>query len=102
MRELAQPPHVLVLDVPPVLAQMAGDAVGAAEVRFDRRPDGVRLVRLARLPDSRHMVHIDAEFDHRSCSSFSTVRVCSVWPPRRCAISSRSKRLASSRVSARA
>src|SRR5262245_63202321 len=33
VRELAQTAHVLVLDVPPVLAQVDGDAGGAAEVR---------------------------------------------------------------------
>jgi hypothetical protein len=38
VRELAQAPHVLVLDVAPVLAQVHGDAVRAAEVRFHRGP----------------------------------------------------------------
>ena len=42
--ELAQPPHVLVLDVAAVLAQVHGDAVGAAEMRLDRGPDRVGLV----------------------------------------------------------
>ena len=34
--ELAQPAHILVLDMAPVLAQVHRDAVGAAEVRLDR------------------------------------------------------------------
>ena len=72
--------HVLVLDVAPVLAQVHGDAVGAAEVRLDRGPDRVRLVGAPRLPHGGDVVDVDAELDHRSCSSESTVRVCSAWP----------------------
>jgi hypothetical protein len=66
MRELAQAPDVLVLDVAPVFAQVHGDAVGAAEMRFDRGPDGVGLVRTPRLPHRGHMVDVDPQFDHES------------------------------------
>ena len=47
--ELAQPAHVLVLDVPAILAQVHGDAVGAAQMRLDGRPHRVGLVRAPRL-----------------------------------------------------
>ena len=47
--ELAQAAHVLVLDVAAVLAQVHGDAVGAAEMRLDRRPHRVGLVGAPRL-----------------------------------------------------
>ena len=65
VNEIAQTTHVLVLDVAPILAQMHGDAVGAAEMRFDGRPHGIRLMRAPRLPQRRHVVDIDAELDHR-------------------------------------
>ena len=50
--ELAQPPHVLVLDVPAILAQVNGDAVGAAQMRLDGRPHRIGFVRSARLAQS--------------------------------------------------
>jgi hypothetical protein len=78
VRELAQPAHILVLDMAPVLAQVHGDAVRAAEMRFDGSPYRIRLVGAARLPHRGYVVYVDAQLDHRSCSSFSTVRVCSV------------------------
>ena len=62
--ELAQPPHVLVLDVAAVLAQVHGDAVGAAEVRLDRGPHRIGLVGAPRLPQRRDVVDVDAEFNH--------------------------------------
>ena len=85
VRQLAQPAHVLVLDVAPVLAQVHGDAVGAAEVRLDRRPHRVGLVGAPRLADGGDVVDVDAELDHSSLSSLSTARVCSACPCRRCA-----------------
>jgi hypothetical protein len=75
--QLAQPAHVLVLDVPTVLAQVDGDAVGAAEVRLDRRPHRIRFVGPPRLPDGGHVVDVDAELDHRLASSRKIVRLCS-------------------------
>ena len=66
VRELAQPAHVLVLDMAAVLAQMDRDPVGAAQVRLDRRPDRVRLVGAPGLPDGGHVVDVYAKFDHRS------------------------------------
>ena len=89
MRQFAQPAHILVLDVTPIFAQVAGDAVGAAQMRFDRGPDGVRLVGAARLAHGRDVVDVDAELDHRSASSISTLRVCRICPCRRCPMSAR-------------
>ena len=68
VRQLAQPAHVLVLDVAPVLAQVHGDAVGAAEVRLDRRPHRVGLVRAPRLAHGGDVVDVDAKLDHRARS----------------------------------
>src|ERR1041384_3741134 len=48
--ELAQAPHVLVLDVAAVFAQVHRDAVGAAEGRFDGGPDRGGLVGAPRPP----------------------------------------------------
>ena len=76
MGELAQAAHVLVLDVAAVLAQVDRDAVGAAEMRFDRRPHGVGLVGSACLPHGRHVIYVDAELNHKSLNSLRTVRVC--------------------------
>src|SRR5690606_19386831 len=58
--ELAQAAHVLVLDVPAVLAQVHGDAVGTAQMRLDGGPDRVGLPGAARLPDGGHVVDVDA------------------------------------------
>src|SRR5688500_13650618 len=101
VRELPQPTDVGVLDVAPVLAQVHRDAVGAAQMRLYRSPYGVGLVGAPRLPYGGHVVDIHAELDHRSFNSFSTARVCSTCPCRRCAISARSSPRAWSRVSAR-
>ena len=81
--ELAQPPHVLVLDVAAVLAQVHGDAVGAAQVRLDRGPHRVGLVGAPRLADGGDVVDVDAQLDHRSpvpsrrCRSRTRLRVAS-------------------------
>ena len=64
--QLAQAAHVLVLDVAPVLAQVHGNAVGAAEMRLHRRPDRVGLVRAPRLAQRCDVIDVDAELDH-SC-----------------------------------
>ena len=69
LHQRAQPAHVLVLDVPAVLAQVHGDAVGAAQVRFRGRPDRVRLVRAARLAQRGDVVDVDAELNHGVRSS---------------------------------
>ena len=89
MRQLAQTADILVLDVASILAQVAGDAVCAAEVRFDRRPNRVGLVGAPCLSNGRHVVNINAEFNHSSFSSMRTLRVCSTCPCRRCPISAR-------------
>ena len=75
VRELAQPAHILVLDMAAVFAQVHRDAVRAAQVRLHRGPDRVGLVGAPRLPDGGDVVDVDAKLDHRSCSSESTVRV---------------------------
>ncbi len=62
--QLAQAAHVAVLDVAAIFAQMHGDAVGPAEVRFDGRPDRIGFVDLARLAHRRYVVDVDAEFYH--------------------------------------
>jgi hypothetical protein len=65
VHEIAQAAYVLVLNVAAVFAQMHGDAVGAAEMRFHRGPYRVRLVRLPRLAQRRDMVDVDTELDHK-------------------------------------
>ena len=77
VHELAQASHVLVLDVPAILAQVDGDAVGAAQVRLHRRPHGIGFVRAARLPQRRDVVDVDAELD-QGCdpSSSNACRSC--------------------------
>jgi hypothetical protein len=96
--ELAQAPHILVLDVAAVLAQVHGDAVGAAQMRLHRRPDGVGLVRAPRLAHRSHMVDIDGELNHRSLNSRRTARVWSTCPCSRSPMSARIRVRASSRV----
>jgi hypothetical protein len=81
LRQVAQLLDVGVLDVSPVLAQVDGDAVGTAEVCLNRRPDRIGLVGAARLADRRHMVNIDAKFDHSSRNSLKIRRLARLLPP---------------------
>ena len=48
-------------DVPPVLAQVRGDPVGAGLGGDDRGAHRVGMIAAARVPDRRDMVDIDAE-----------------------------------------
>ena len=73
VHELAQAAHVLVLDVAAILAQVHGDAVGAAQVRLDGRPYGIGLVRAPRLAQGCDVVDVDAELDHASLSWISVL-----------------------------
>src|SRR5690606_19567782 len=77
---LDQEPHVPVLDVAPILAQMNGDPVRAAELRQDRGPHRVRLVRPPRLANRCHVIDVDVESHYskdRSASSSAALRASS-------------------------
>ncbi len=52
---------VVVADVPPILAQMRGDAVGAGLDRDLRRLHGVGMAAAARIADGRDVIDVDAE-----------------------------------------
>ena len=69
MREFTKAADILILDVTTVFAQMHRDAVGPAQVSFDRGPDRIGFIGAARLADGSHMVDVDAEFDHGECVS---------------------------------
>ena len=56
-----QPVDVVVGDVPPVLAQMGGDAVGAGLGGGEGGAHRIGMRAAARVPDGRDMVDIDAE-----------------------------------------
>ena len=58
---LAQQLDVTVLDVPPIAAQVDGDALGARQLRDDRRRHGLGLAGLAGLANGRDMVDVDAQ-----------------------------------------
>ena len=53
--------HVVVVDVPAVLPQMRGDAVGAGFDREQRRAHGIGDRAAARVADGRDMIDVDAE-----------------------------------------
>ena len=53
--------HVVVVNVPAVLAQMRGDAVGAGFDREQRRADGIGDRAAARVADGRDMIDVDAK-----------------------------------------
>jgi hypothetical protein len=55
--------NILVADVPPVLAKMCGNPVGARFRRQQRSAHRVRVIAAARIPDSGNVVDIDAEAD---------------------------------------
>jgi hypothetical protein len=81
LRQFAELLDVGVLNVSSIFAQVDGDPVGTAEMRFDRRPHRIGFVGAARLSDRRHMVDIDAQFDHSSCSSLKILRLARCLPP---------------------
>ena len=58
---LGQEAHVAVVDVAPILAQVDGDAVGAAQLGQHGRADRVGLVGAARLPHRGHVIDVDVE-----------------------------------------
>ena len=62
--QLPQQAHVALLDVAAVLAQVNGDAVGAAQEGQHRGRHRVGFVRPPRLPQRRDVVDVDAEPDH--------------------------------------
>ena len=66
---LAQDAQVAVLDVPPVLAQVYGDAVGARELAQRGRHDGVGVARAALLAQRRDVVDVDVEANHDARAS---------------------------------
>ena len=62
-------PHVAILDVPPILAQMDRDAVGAGLLGDQRGEQRIRIGRAPRLPQRGDVIDIDAEMDgHGGCS----------------------------------
>ena len=56
-----QAPDVAVGDVPPVLAQVRGDAVGAALQRKVRGAQGIGMASTARVTDGGHVIDIHAQ-----------------------------------------
>ena len=61
---LAQHAHVAVLDVPPVLAQVHGDAVGARQLAQRRRRHGVGIAGAALLAQRGDVIDVDVKPDH--------------------------------------
>ena len=53
--------QIVILNVPPILAQMHGDAVGSGAFGQQCRLDRVRIARAASLTKRRDMIDIDAE-----------------------------------------
>ena len=62
---LFQPRHVGVADVPPVLAQVRGDAVGAGLDRGERRAHRIGMVAAARIAQGGDVIDIDSEAKRR-------------------------------------
>ncbi len=65
---LTQQAQVAVLDVPPVLAEMDGDPIGATQLGEDRSPDRVGFPPAPGLPERGHMINIDAQPRHERIS----------------------------------
>ncbi len=59
--EIGEDLDIAVGDVPPILAQVGGDAVGAGRQRQLRRPRRLRIAGPPGVPDGRHMVDVHAE-----------------------------------------
>ena len=63
---LAEDAQVAVGDMAAVLAEVEGDAVGPAHFGQGGRPDGVRLVGAAGLPNGGHVIDVDAKLRHEA------------------------------------
>ena len=65
-----EPPHVVVVDVAAVLAQMRGDPVGPRLDGEERRAHGIGRCAAARVADGGDVVDVDAQADrgHRKSS----------------------------------
>ncbi|KPM82876.1 hypothetical protein AOR10_24590, partial [Vibrio alginolyticus] len=61
VEHLGQQAHIALLDMPAVLAQVDGDAIGAGLLREQRRLDRVRVAGTASLTQGGDVVDIDAE-----------------------------------------
>src|SRR5262249_6581969 len=66
---------IVVADVPAILAQMRGDAVGAGFGRNLRRMHGIRVSSAARVADGGDVVYVDAETEVWSRHFLATDRV---------------------------
>ena len=66
-----EPPHVVVVDVATVLAQVSGDPVGARLDGEERRAHGIGRCAAAGVADGGDVVDVDAQADrgHRKSSS---------------------------------
>jgi hypothetical protein len=58
LNNLAEQAEIAFLDVPPILAEVNRDAIGAAELSHDSRPDRVWFFAASRLPERRHMIDV--------------------------------------------
>ena len=61
--QLAQQPHVALLDVAAILAQVQRDAVGAGLLGHQRRLHRLRIARAALLAQRRDVIDVDAQVD---------------------------------------
>lgn len=63
---ISQLMDIAIQDMPPVFAQMSGDAMRASSLAYQRGCDGIRFTHLAsgvpRLPHSGYVIDINAEF----------------------------------------
>ena len=73
--------HVVVVNVPAVLAQMRGDSVGAGFDRHERRADRIGDRAAARVADGRDMIDVDAE--PKRCHRVPFLRDWPIRPRRR-------------------
>lgn len=56
-----QPLYVVVLDVPTILAQVSGNAIGTSVLAFDRRENGIRFDGATRLAKRRNVVDVNVK-----------------------------------------
>ncbi len=65
--------QIVVLNVSAILAQMDGDAVGAAEQSQHRRRHRIGFVRSPCLPHGGHMIDVDAQANHDGLSFLGVI-----------------------------
>ena len=76
LADFLQDRRITIVNVPAIFARMKRNVGGPANLRLHRRPNRIRLIRLACLPHGGDMINIDAQLGHLRRSREQTGIIC--------------------------